>query len=108
MNLFENFPPLETFKKIFLPPKKTTPENTHTTSESAWALAFAIIMLNTDAHNPVIKKKMSKVKKLAVTKFLIFFSLNLFQIAEELIMAKIFHYIIYLKFMTELHKMKLK
>jgi len=31
-------------------------------SDAAWALAFAVIMLNTDAHNAQVKKKMTKAQ----------------------------------------------
>lgn len=38
------------------------PASVFKTPEAAWALAFAVIMLNTDAHNPVVKKKMTKAQ----------------------------------------------
>jgi brefeldin A-inhibited guanine nucleotide-exchange protein len=34
--------------------------SSYTLVDAAWALAYAVIMLNTDAHNPQVKKKMSK------------------------------------------------
>ncbi len=37
-----------------------------TNPDSAYLLAFSLIMLNTDAHNPAIKNKMSKAQFIKV------------------------------------------
>jgi brefeldin A-inhibited guanine nucleotide-exchange protein len=36
------------------------PESVFVSHEAAWALAYALIMLNTDRHSPQVKKKMTK------------------------------------------------
>lgn len=39
---------------------RANPDDVCSNSDSAWGLAFAIIMLNTDAHSPQVKNKMTK------------------------------------------------
>lgn len=43
-------------------PEDTSPSVVFANSDSVYLLAFATIMLNTDAHNPQVKKKMSKAE----------------------------------------------
>ncbi len=45
-----------------------------TNPDSAYLLAFSLIMLNTDAHNPAIKNKMSKAQFIKVCVRLLFVS----------------------------------
>jgi len=50
---------LESFAEEYLNCNKSGP---FTNKDEIWAISFATIMLNTDAHNPQVKKKMTRVQ----------------------------------------------